>query len=91
MERVKLAFVGCGAISLLHLKAVQANNNIIYVSAAIDPDASKSSQIQSLCSSFLPLSPSPSNPPIIAFSSLQEALVANEKAFQETGNFIKLY
>lgn len=90
MERVKIAFVGCGAISHLHLKAIHSNNNLIFVTAAIDPNPDHLSKIQSLCSSFIPpssSSSSPSNPPLALFLSLDEAIEANSKAIQETGKW----
>jgi hypothetical protein len=87
MERVSLAFVGCGVISVLHLKAVQANNDKIYVSALIDPDPSKSSYVLSLCTAFAPSTTASPNPTPLIFASLDEALEVNSKAQQQTGIF----
>jgi len=85
---VSLAFVGCGLISLLHLKAVQENNDNIFVSALIDPDPSKTSHLLSLCDAFIPPSPATPNPKPLIFSNLDEAILANTKTLNETGKSI---
>ncbi len=102
MSRVSIAFVGCGNIAPYHLKGVHSNNNIIYVSALIDPDSQKVNDIKQLCDDFNSKQEkeggggggggdaAEKNPGIVSFSNLEDAIAANNKAHQETGIFFTI-
>jgi len=85
MKRVSIAIVGCGAISHHHLLVIFANDDKIYVTAAIDPDLAKSQHTQARCQDF---QSKYSNPAVQVFSNLDEAIVENNKSFQEKGQFL---
>ena len=60
-EELKLAFVGCGAISQLHLFGIESGKAPIRVTAAVDPDRAKAEEVAAKTGAAV-------------FTSLEEAL-----------------